>query len=128
LAEILKTWPSSMPRKRVLAAFSHFSTFYFSIGRGKPQRSIERLWYTHKGVIIGCFRVGVLKQNDGSFPKLRSITGDVSEWQIKRDMWTAICPGPFERLKERVYHSGFRGWRYFDLEQYKKLPESRIRF
>jgi hypothetical protein len=129
MSDILKTWPAFMDSRKVLRVFNHpWANFYFSVGKGKPKEAVERLWYTHRGRILGYFRVRELKQNDGSFPKLRSITGEVSEWQFKPDIWVAICHAPFVRLEERVYHSGFRGWRYFDLEQYKSTPESRINF
>ncbi len=93
MPDILKTWPAFMSRARVLKAFGHFSEFYFTIGPRKPLKTINRLWYTHQG------EVDRLVQNDGSFPQLRSITGEVSEWQIKPDRWVAICKGPFSRLR-----------------------------
>ncbi len=98
MPDIIKTWPAFMSRARVLKAFGHFSEFYFTIGPRKPQQAIDHLWYTHQGEIIGSFKVDRLVQNDGSFPKLRSISGEVSEWQIKPDRWVAICKGPFSRL------------------------------
>ena len=98
MTDILKTWPASMSRARVLKAFTHdWGTFYFTLGPRKPKQGIDRLWYTHQGEIVGSFKVERLAQNDGSFPKLRSITGEVSEWQIKRDAWVALC-GHFVRL------------------------------
>ena len=121
-----------MDRKKVLEVFSHdWGEFYFTLGRAKPTREVQRLWYTHQGQVIGSFQINRIVINDGTLPKLRSITGEVSEWQIKPDSWVAICKPPFTRLRrsrtERVYHDGFRGWRYFDFDQYAQTPESRYR-
>jgi hypothetical protein len=120
MADILKTWPATMDRRRVLEAFTRDwgGHFYFTLGRGKPKEHIERLWYTHHGQIIGCFTVDRIVRNDGTnIPKLRSISGEVSEWQIKPDAYVALCKSSFVRLKEKLYHSSFRGWHYFDLER-----------
>jgi hypothetical protein len=45
---------------------------------------------------------------------------------IKRDAWVAFCDD-FLKLPERIYMSGFRGWRYFDLNEHRGNPESKIR-
>jgi len=118
-----------MNSRRVLEAFTHdWGEFYFTLGRSKPQQQIERLWYTHQGRILGSFKVARIIQNDGTnIPRLRSISGEVSEWQIKPDAWVAICKQPFERLKQKIYYAGFRGWRYFDLSKYGESFESKIR-
>jgi hypothetical protein len=126
--EIIKTWPASFTPKHVLTVFTHdWGNFYFTLGRGKPSQEISRLWYTHRGRILGSFKIDRLVIQDGSLPRLQSITGEFSEWQIKRDNWVAICPaGTFTRLKEKLYYSGFRGWRYFDLDEYRGTLESRV--
>ena len=128
MPDILKTWPAQFPPSRVLEVFMHdWGEFYFTIGRGKPKETIGRLWYTHRGRILGSFKVDRIVQNDGSLPRLRSITGETSEWQIKRDHWVCVCPsGTFVRLKEKLYYSGFRGFRYFSLESWRKNPESKV--
>jgi hypothetical protein len=125
---ILKTWPAFMPPKKVLQVFSHeWGRFYFTLGRGKPQRPIDQLWYTHRGRILGYFCIGEIVQNVGQLPKLRAIDGTESEWQIRGDAWVAICPPPFLRLREKLYHEGFRGWRYFDLDAYRGTTASKVR-
>jgi hypothetical protein len=125
--EIIKTWPAFMPPRHVLEVFnSDFAHFYFTLGRGKPKDEISRLWFTHRGRILGSFSIGRLVINDGTLPKLCSLSGEESEWQIKPDNWVAICPGPIERLKEKLYYSGFRGWRYFDLEEHRGTLESMV--
>lgn len=127
LKQIIKTWPAFMPPRRVLEVFNaDFANFYFSLGRGKPKEEISALWFTHRGRILGFFPIQHLVINDGSLPKLRSISGEESEFQIKRDNWVAICPGPIERLREKLYYAGFRGWRYFDLEEWRGTLESRV--
>lgn len=71
--------------------------------------------------------IGRIVQNDGSLPKLRSLSDTESEWQIRGDHWVAVCPPPFRRLEDKVYHDGFRGWRYFDLEAYRTTIDARVR-
>ena len=102
-----------------------WACFYFTLGRGKPQQEIANLYFTHCGEILGRVTVQEIVCNVGQLPKLRSLENRVSEWQIKRDRWVAICPGPFVRLQgETVYHDSFRGWHYFDLTEYVKTPAS----
>lgn len=49
------------------------------------------------------------------------------EWQIKRDRYVAICPGPYVPLEgEHVYYDSFRGFHYFDLDSYRDTLEARI--
>jgi hypothetical protein len=125
---IIKTWPAFMPAKRVLEVFQHdWVRFYFTIGRGKPSKPIDSLFYTHQGRIIGHFKIAEIVQNVGQLPRLRSISGETSEWQIKRDHWVAVCDPPFVRLKERLYYSGFRGFRYFDLAKHRGSIEAKVR-
>jgi hypothetical protein len=128
MKDIIKTWPAFMDRGRVLKAFTSFENYYFTIGRGLPRDAIGKLWYTHRGQIIGHFAVKEIVQNAGQLPQLTSISGEESAWQIKPDSWVAICPGPFEKLiGERVYYPAFRGFRYFDLEEYRGTMESKVR-
>jgi len=125
---ILKTWPAFMPTKRVREAFTHeWGRFYFVIGRGKPKRPIDRLFFTHRGRILGHFDIAEIVQNAGQLPKLRSLSGETSEWQIKGDSWVAICDPPFHFLSEKIFHSGFRGFRYFDLQAHRGTIESKVR-
>ena len=125
MADILKTWPAFMPRRKVLAIFrSKFALFYFVLGKGKPQRPIEHLWFTHQGEIVGRFRVQEIVCNVGQLPKLRSLKIARANGNIKRDRYVAICPGPFaptagfKASAEPVYHDSFRGFRYFDFTEY----------
>lgn len=128
MTAILKTWPAFMERAKVLAVFTHpWPIFYFTLGRGRPQQPPATLYFTHQGRILGSFSIDEILRNDGSFPKLRSITNKESEWQIKADAWVAICRPPFHRLTERLFHEGFRGWRYFDLDAYRGTLESKVR-
>jgi hypothetical protein len=125
--QIIKTWPAQFTPRHVLEVFTHdWGEFYFTLGCGKPKQEIARLWYTHRGRILGSFKIDRIVIQDGSLPRLRSITGEFSEWQIKPDNWVAICPPPFTRLKEKLYYSGFRGWRYFDLEEWRGSLESKV--
>lgn len=125
---ILKTWPAFMEAKHTLKVFSHpWAKFYFTLGRGKPKRFIEQLFFTHRGVILGHFVIGEIVQNVGQLPKLESLDGSESGWQIKADAWVAICGPPFHVLADRVYHDGFRGFRYFDLLAYRGSIDSKVR-
>ena len=128
MSAILKTWPSFMPRKKVLEIFTHdWGRFYFTLGRGHPKQSTPTaIYFTHQGRIIGYFLIEEIVQNAGQLPKLRSISDQESEWQIKGDAWVAVCKPPFYRLSERIYYSGFRGWRYFDLESYRGTMDAKV--
>lgn len=129
MTDIIKTWPSCVPAKTVARIFTpenRWAMFYFTLGRGKPKNPINRLWFTYQGRILGNFHVAEVVQNDGSFPKLQRLDGGESDWQIKPDAWVAICTD-FVKLKDRVFMSGFRGFRYFDLEEYRGTPDSRMR-
>jgi hypothetical protein len=130
MADIIKTWPAFMDAKKVAQIFAPkgcFARYYFTLGRGKPKQPITRIWFTWRGRILGSFAIDVVVCNDGSLPRLSRIDGEPSEWQIRKDAWVAVCAPGCERLKERVFMSGFRGWHYFDLETYRSNPESRIR-
>lgn len=116
-----------MPPQKVLEVFTNeWPIFYFTLGRGKPKQPPQQLWYTHRGRILGYFDIGQIVQNVGQLPKLTAIDGTESEWQIRGDAWVAICPPPFHRLGEKLYHEGFRGWRYFDLNSYRKSIGAKI--
>lgn len=122
MPDILKTWPAFMEPAKVRTIFTMKwdGAFYFTLGRAKPKQAVDRLWYTHRGQIIGNFSIGEIVQNVGQLPPLRSISGETSEWQIKPDAWVAVCPsGSFTPLEEEIFHEAFRGWRYFDLEKYR---------
>lgn len=130
MAEIIRTWPANVDARTVAHMFRpkcHFAMFYFTLGRGKPKQPVTRLWFTYQGRILGSFEITEVIQNDGSLPRLRSITNEESECQIRPDYWVVTCPGPMDRLKERVFMSGFRGWRYFNLAEYRTTPDARIR-
>ena len=123
-----------------------FTTYFFTLGRGRPNKAnipvphtlgsfrppgskdsellrawqgIYRLFFCHRGVLIGSFRIDVITQNVGQLPLLTTLDGKPSEWQIKPDRWVAVCAPPFRRLEEKLFHEGFRGWRYFDLDSYR---------
>jgi hypothetical protein len=130
VADIIRTWPANCDAHTVAETFSASNTwarFYFTLGRGKPKQTLERLWWTYQGRIIGSFKIDEIIQNDGSLPRLHRIDGDESsEWQCRRDSWIAVCTD-FEKLKDRVFMSGFRGFRYFNLAEYKTSSESLVR-
>ena len=131
MADIIKTWPAFMEARKVAEIFSSlappFGRYYFALGRGRPKQEVERVWFTWRGRILGWFALDELVVNDGSLPRLRSLSGEESEWQIRKDAWVAICRPGCQRLKERVFMDGFRGWRYFNFEGWKSQPEARIR-
>jgi hypothetical protein len=130
MADIIRTWPANVDAHSVAHMFGptcHFAMFYFTLGRGKPKQPVTRLWFTYQGRILGSFAIKEVVQNDGSLPRLRSITNEDSEWQIRPDHWVAICPGPMDRLKDRVFMSGFRGYRYFNLAEYRTMVDSKVR-
>ena len=120
-----------MQPRKVLQIFAEagrgaaFSMYYFTLGKGKPQQEIERIWFTYRGRILGSFKVHDIVCNVGQLPKLRRIDGGESEWQIKRDRYVVVC-SDFKRLRERVFCDSFRGWHYFNFSDYCSTPESKI--
>ena len=130
MAEIIKTWPASLSARvaaRIFGPMPSFSTYFFTIGRGKPKDHIDRLWFTYQGRILGSFHVAEVIRNDGSLPRLHRLDGAESAWQMNPDAWIAVCPSSCKRLRERVYMSGFRGWRYFSIDSYRLTPDARVR-
>jgi len=106
---------------------ANFAVYYFTIGRGKPQREIERLYFTHHGRLRGYFKVREIVCNVGQLPKLRRLDGGESEWQIKLDHWVAICDPPFFWLPGKpVFMDSFRGFHYFNFDEYVQTPEAKI--
>lgn len=129
MAEIIKTWPGFMTPETVRRVFRRRwdGHYYFTLGRGKPQQSVTRIWMTHQGVIVGSFAVHEIVQNNGTnIPKLRSLDGSESDWQIKRDAWVAICTPPCTFLQETIYFESFRGWRYFELDKYRNTAAAKM--
>ena len=125
---IIKTWPAFMTTKHTLEVFRHdWAQFYFSLGRGKPVHTPEQLYFTHRGRILGHFNISEIVRNEGQLPKLESLSGETSEWQIGWRNWVAICRKPIKLLGEKLYYMPFRGWRYFDLEKHRGSLDSKIR-
>ena len=148
MTAIIKTLPVRFARGELERFFGTeskpcFTSYFFTLGRGRPSKTkivpglgyngapawsgIEQLYFSHCGRLIGWFRVGYIVQNVGQLPLLTTLDGDPSAWQIKPDRWVAVCWPPFHRLAETLYHEGFRGWRYFDLEQHRGTLEAKVR-
>ena len=133
MSAILKTLPARFARgqlERFLGTDTKpcFTTYYFTLGRGRPKRDVvDELYFTHRGRIIGYFAIAEIVQNAGQLPKLTTLDGEPSEWQIKADAWVAVCRPPFRRLSERLYHESFRGWHYFDLAAYRGTRDAKVR-
>ncbi len=126
---ILKTLPTFFARGHITEFLDgRLCRYYFTLGRGAPKRSgVDQLYFTHQGEIIGHFEIEEIVRNERQFPKLTTLDGEPSVWQIKLLAWVAVCRPPFHRLEERIYHEGFRGWRYFDLDSYRKTVGAKIR-
>jgi hypothetical protein len=114
MANILKTLPTRFARGELERFFGMHERcadpqrfrFYFTLGRGKPGQAIERLYFTHRGIIIGHFDVAEVVQNAGQLPKLTTLDGEPSQWQIKPDRWVAVCPPPWHPVECRLCRSG----------------------
>jgi len=143
---IIKTLPTRFARGQLDRFFGTeekacFTMYFFTLGRGRPSKTepagdylgcpawggIYQLYFSHRGILIGNFSVVCIVQNVGQLPLLTTLDGKPSEWQIKSDRWVAVCAPPFHRMKERLYHEGFRGWRYFDLEAYRGSTAAKCR-
>jgi hypothetical protein len=131
MAEIIKTWPACIPAKTTAEVFSPshppFCRYYFSLGRGKPKQKIDFMWFAYQGRILGYFVVEEIVVNDGTLPKLHRLDGEESGWQIRKDSWVAVCAPPCIRLRDRIFHDGFRGWRYFDLDAHRGTLDAKFR-
>ncbi len=133
MTAILKTLPVRFARGQIERFFGLdgqpcWSIYYFTLGRGRPrQAEPTQLYFTHRVLIIGHFDITEIVQNAGQIPKLTNMDGDPSAWQIPGDAWVAVCRPPFIRLRESVYHEGFRGWRYFDLDRHRSTLGSKVR-
>jgi len=131
MADIIKTWPAFIDPKTVARMFSPtvppWHWYYFTLGRGRPKEKIERLWFTYRDRILGFFHVEEIIVNDGSLPVLHRLDGGTSDWQMRKDAKVAVCPAPCVRMKERLFFSGFRGWRYFELDSYRETPDAKFR-
>jgi len=140
VSAIIKTLPVRFARGDIerflgLDGKPCWTTYYFTLGRGRPRRARfyvgqscpNQLYFTHKGIVIGHFTIAEIVQNAGQLPELTNMDGDPSAWQIKPDAWVAVCQPPFVRLADRIYHEGFQGWRYFDLESYRGTIDAKLR-
>lgn len=143
---IIKTLPGRFARGHLDRFFGTaekpcFTTYYFTLGRGRPSKTepadpyldcpawsgIHQLYFSHRGILIGHFSVLCIVQNVGQLPLLTTLDGQPSEWQIKPDRWVAVCTPPFHRMEEQLFHEGFRGWRYFDLESHRGTVDAKIK-
>jgi hypothetical protein len=133
MSAIIKTLPVRFARGQIERFFGLdgkpcWTTYYFTLGRGRPKQSDpDKLYFTHKGIIIGFFNVVEIVQNVGQLPKLTNMDGDPSAWQIKPDAWVAVCRPPFFLLEKKIYHEGFQGWRYFNFVAYSRTIASKLR-
>lgn len=107
--------------------------YVFQLGRGEPQRKpVENLWFVFRGRLYGHFQIARIERNAGQFADLVTLYKRedlATEWHLRDDNWVAICKPPFHFLKgKHVYYSGFQGWRYFALEQYRMTNDARWNF
>ncbi len=133
MADIIRTWPASVETRAAAAMFneeeSAYGAYFFALGKNKPKQPIERVWFTFRGRIVGFFAVTHFVVNDGSmevFDHLNKACGE-GNWHIPRDYWTCICESGFTRAPLRRFMSGFRGWRYFNFDEYADSPAGRFR-
>ena len=132
MASIIKTLPARFARGQLERFFGidgpPFCVYYFTLGRGRPKRPdpVTQLYFTHLGRILGHFDITEIVQNKGQLPLLTTLDGEPSEWQIKPDRWVAVCQPPFYPLEDKIFHTGFRGFRYFDLAAYRGTLDSKI--
>jgi hypothetical protein len=97
--------------------------FIFSLGRGRPKRPIERLYFTFRGRIFGWIHVTAVEENTGQYDQhLKTMFGD--GWRPGRII--CRCAPPFHFIDELVFHRGFQGWRYFDFDVYRNSEAARL--
>ncbi len=129
MTAILKTLLAMFARGHILRFLDgRFSCYYFTLGRRRPrQADPTEIYFTHHVRVMGYFLIEEIVQNVGQLPKLRTLDGKPSVWQIKGDAWVAVCKPPFMWMSERIYHEGFPGWRYFDLDIYRLTVGAKVR-
>lgn len=126
--DIVKTWPSFMEPEKVGRIFAQrWARFYFSLGRGRPKREISSIWFTHRGRLIGSFPIEQIVKFDGrNIPELRSLEDRDSAWQFIPGVHVAVCVPPCQWIDGEVFHESFRGWRYFDLAEYRETTDAHV--
>jgi len=118
--------------------------YYFTLGRGRPKQPVERLYFTFQGMVIGWFDVENIVANVGEWADfvgggttMEQSTGrqravniykdrEGSTWTPKLGVWLVLCPPPFHLTEEQPYFSGFQGFRYFDLDSYRKTLDAKV--
>lgn len=156
--DIIKTIEGWRDRERVMAFLKMHDRndpdrvlFYFTVGRGRPKREVERLWFTHKGEVLGCFiikgfemyagdmqdlidrlMVGgrTLDSATGPRPSVQEfnetvpgkLSGKKPYWRPKPGTWLCFVRPPFQVLPD-VDRFYFKGFRGF---RYFDLKEHRI--
>ena len=152
MADIIKTIESWRDRDRVLAWLKRRNgtpnreryLYYFTLGRGRPKQSVEHLFFTFQGRVLGWFDVEDIRANIGKWAEFVE-TGTTMEkategpraanvyqsqegniWTPKPGAWLIFCPPPFHLLEERIFFSGFQGFRYFELKSYRKTFEAKV--
>jgi hypothetical protein len=117
-----------MDPRKVLRIFNGpvFDYYYYSLGRGKPKTRPEAIWFTYRGKILGQLPIVAIIQNDGTLPPLWSVENPEKRWEFRPGVWIAIAHPPMKRLHGTYYYAGFRGWRYFDFEVYRKSLDARM--
>jgi hypothetical protein len=152
MADIIKTIESWRDRGRVLAWLTRRNRtpnqdrylYYFTLGRGRPKQHVEHLFFTFQGRVIGWFDVEEIVTNLGTWAEfvedgttMEESTGrqravsvyqdrEGKAWKPNPGAWLILCPPPFHLLQEEIFFSGFQGFRYFDLESYRKTFDAKV--
>lgn len=118
--------------------------YYFALGRGRPKQAVEQLWFTFQGCVLGWFAVAEIVPHLGEWADFVAGGTTMEEatqpkpaitlyldrlgkmWRPKPGVWLILCPPPFHLLEEKIFFSGFQGFRYFEFESYRKGLDAKI--
>ena len=115
MRDIIYTLDSKESRERVLRRLGPAETpaDHEDLWSPKPRVLPDRMWLVHRGEIIGWMRVlGVETIEDSLVQSHRD--GEVSNIM---DATRLVTVGPLAAI-EPTPHRGFRGFRYFDFDEY----------
>ena len=129
MRDVIKTIESWRAPRRVLEFLNGpppgAGRFLFNAGRARPQEEVRRLYFVFRGRVLGWFAASVV-ENHGDYNSEYAHQFTPPYWKAARFLFA--CAPPFVFLKkQRIFHRGFQGWRYFDFQAYSKTLDAKVK-